>query len=90
MARAPHDKADLASSAVRTTNSKVAVVYTRPETVLEDFAEAMRLADCESFLPKDLATLLKINISWQHYYPAGLPFYFASTAPSGPILKSTW
>ena len=49
---------------------KVAVVYTTPETVLDDIARAMRLADYETHLPKDLATLLKINISWQHYYPA--------------------
>ena len=49
---------------------KVAVVYTTPETVLDDIARAMRLADYQTHLPKDLATLLKINISWQHYYPA--------------------
>ena len=49
---------------------KVAVVYTSPETVIDDVGRAMRLAGYESFLPKDLATLLKINISWQHYYPA--------------------
>ena len=70
MAKAPHGKADLSSSAARTGTPKVAVVYTRPESVLEDFANAMRLADCESYLSKDLTTLLKINISWQHYYPA--------------------
>ncbi len=50
--------------------TKVAVVYTRPETVLEDFGRAMRLAEYESFLPKTSTTLLKINITWQHYYPA--------------------
>jgi uncharacterized protein (DUF362 family) len=49
---------------------KVAVVYTSPETVIEDVGRAMRLADYQSHLPSDLATLLKINISWQHYYPA--------------------
>ena len=49
---------------------KVAVVYTSPETVIDDIGRAMRLADYQSHLPGDLATLLKINISWQHYYPA--------------------
>ena len=49
---------------------KVAMVYTRPETVLDDIARALRLAEYESFLPKSAATLLKINISWQHYSPA--------------------
>ena len=52
------------------TRPKVAVVYTTPETVLDDIGRAMRLADYQAYLPKDLATLLKINISWQHYYPA--------------------
>jgi uncharacterized protein (DUF362 family) len=52
------------------TKSKVAVVYTKPETVFEDIGRAMHMAEYESFLPKDIATLLKINISWQHYYPA--------------------
>ena len=52
------------------TKPKVAVVYATPETVLDDIARAMRLADYQVHLPKELATLLKINISWQHYYPA--------------------
>ena len=51
------------------TKPKVAVVYTTPDTVLEDIGRAMRLADYQAHLSKDLATLLKINISWQHYYP---------------------
>jgi uncharacterized protein (DUF362 family) len=49
---------------------KVAVVYTTPQTVLADISRAMHLAEYESFLPKDVATLLKVNLSWQHYYPA--------------------
>ena len=48
----------------------VAVVYATPETVLDDTARAMRLAGCTDHLPGGLDTLLKINISWQHYYPA--------------------
>ena len=48
----------------------MAVVYTSPETVLDDVGRVMRLADYETHLPADAATLLKINISWQHYYPA--------------------
>ena len=53
-----------------TTKPKVAVVYTTPETVLDDIGRAMHLADYRSYLPDHLDTLLKINISWQHYYPA--------------------
>ncbi len=52
------------------TVPKVAVVYTRPETVIADIGRAMRLAEYGNFLDPALDTLLKINISWQHYYPA--------------------
>ena len=47
----------------------VAVVATTPQTVLDDISRAMRLAGVEQVLSPDLATLLKINISWQHWYP---------------------
>ena len=47
----------------------VAVVATTPKTVLDDISRAMRLAGAERVLSPDLATLLKINISWQHWYP---------------------
>ncbi len=48
----------------------VAVVKTRPETVLQDIEEVLRLAGMESALPKGVTTGLKINISWQTWYPA--------------------
>jgi len=50
--------------------SRVAVVYTSTPTVLDDIGRAMRLVGYTDALPRDAATLLKINISWQHYYPA--------------------
>ncbi len=49
---------------------KVAVLKTTPETVLEDIEQLMKLADFESALPKGIQTGLKINISWQTWYPA--------------------
>ncbi|MDE0744394.1 MAG: DUF362 domain-containing protein [SAR202 cluster bacterium] len=48
----------------------VAVIKTNPATVVADVGSAMRLAGYNSQLAPDAATLLKINISWQHYYPA--------------------
>jgi uncharacterized protein (DUF362 family) len=54
---------------------QVAVLRTQPETVLDDYRRLLKLANYESALPKDRATLLKINISWQQWYPA------CSTAP---------
>jgi uncharacterized protein (DUF362 family) len=52
------------------TSSRVAVVYTSAPTVLSDIARAMHLAGYEDVLPRDVETMLKINISWQRYYPA--------------------
>ncbi|MBN1246839.1 MAG: DUF362 domain-containing protein [Anaerolineae bacterium] len=49
---------------------KVAIVRTRPETVLDDYARLMDLANYREVLPQDKTTLLKINISWQTWYPA--------------------
>ena len=47
----------------------VAVVATRPETVLDDVQRAMVMAGITQYLDPELTTLLKINISWQHWYP---------------------
>ena len=47
----------------------VSVLMTNSETVLPDFAKVMQLAHFEQHLPKTSETLLKVNISWQHYYP---------------------
>jgi len=48
----------------------VAVLKTSPERVLEDYGRLMRLAEYEKYLSKDRETALKVNISWQVYYPA--------------------
>ena len=49
---------------------QVAVLNTQPETVLDDYRRLLKLADYEASLPKDRETLVKINISWQQWYPA--------------------
>jgi uncharacterized protein (DUF362 family) len=49
---------------------KVAVVKTTPQTILEDIEKVMQLGDFQASLPKDNTTGLKINISWQTWYPA--------------------
>jgi len=49
---------------------KVAVVRTSPGTVVEDIARLMDLAGYQAALPKDHDTILKLNISWQTWYPA--------------------
>jgi uncharacterized protein (DUF362 family) len=54
---------------------RVAVLFTKPETVIEDYARLMDLAGYRDSLTPGRKTFLKVNISWQHYYPA------CSTAP---------
>jgi uncharacterized protein (DUF362 family) len=49
---------------------KVAVLKTSPETVLDDYEKLMKLADFQAALPKENKTGLKINVSWQTWYPA--------------------
>jgi len=49
---------------------QVAILRTRPETVLDDYARLLQLARYADNLPKDQDTLLKINISWQIWYPS--------------------
>jgi uncharacterized protein (DUF362 family) len=55
--------------------SKVAVLRTTPETVLEDYQRLMELADLEQHLARASTTILKDNISW-HF-----PFPGANTTP---------
>jgi uncharacterized protein (DUF362 family) len=55
--------------------AKVAVLKTKPETVLEDYARLMELAGFEEALDKNQPTILKDNISW-HF-----PFPSANTTP---------
>ena len=49
---------------------KVAVLKTTPDTVLEDYRQLMHLAGYQQALSKDVETILKINVSWQTWYPA--------------------
>jgi uncharacterized protein (DUF362 family) len=49
---------------------KVAALRTSPETVVEDIARLMDLAGYQAALPKDHDPILKLNISWQTWYPA--------------------
>ena len=55
--------------------SKVAILKTRPETVLEDYKRLMHLAEYDKVISPGNKIFLKINISWHHFYPA------CSTAP---------
>lgn len=58
-----------------TSRSKVAVLFTKPETVLQDYERLLELAGVQDALDPKATTILKDNISW-HY-----PFPSANTTP---------
>src|SRR5579862_3971283 len=49
--------------------SRVAILRTRPATVLEDYHRLLNLAGYQEVVDKDADTALKINISWHFFYP---------------------
>jgi uncharacterized protein (DUF362 family) len=50
--------------------SQVAVLHTRPETVVADYGRLMRLVKYDQVLSRDHDLLLKLNLSWTKYFPA--------------------
>src|SRR5258705_6856460 len=57
-------------SAPRARTARVAVVRTRPETVISDYARVMDLAGYRDTLSPARDTLIKLNLSWTKYFPA--------------------
>ena len=57
-------------AAPRTQTARVAVVRTRPETVIADYARVMDLAGYRNTLSRDRDTLIKLNLSWTKYFPS--------------------
>jgi uncharacterized protein (DUF362 family) len=51
-------------------SSAVALLRTRPETVVEDYGRLMRLVKYGEVLPRDQDLILKLNLSWTKYFPA--------------------
>jgi uncharacterized protein (DUF362 family) len=50
--------------------ARVAVLRTRPETVLRDYARLLELAGYDETLSRGTDTLIKLNLSWTKYFPA--------------------
>lgn len=49
--------------------SKVAILRTKPESVVEDVVKVMEMADVGTSLDKKATTILKNNLSWHLLYP---------------------
>lgn len=52
------------------SQSKVAILRTTPRTVLADYHRVMNLAGYQDVIDRSAETALKINISWQNFFPA--------------------
>jgi uncharacterized protein (DUF362 family) len=50
--------------------SQVAVLRTRPETVVGDYGRLMRLVKYDQVLSRDQDLIVKLNLSWTKYFPA--------------------
>jgi uncharacterized protein (DUF362 family) len=50
--------------------ARVAVVRTRPDTVISDYARVMDLARYRDTLHREGDTLIKLNLSWTKYFPS--------------------
>lgn len=50
--------------------STVALLRTRPETVIRDYHTLLNLAGYQGVVAKDADTALKVNISWHFFFPA--------------------
>ena len=50
--------------------ARVAVVRTRPDTVIADYARVMDLAGYRGTLSTQRDTLVKLNLSWTKYFPS--------------------
>lgn len=58
------------SSAAPVRTARVAVVRTSPETVLDDYARVMDLAQYRAAVSPGADLLLKLNLSWTKYFPS--------------------
>ena len=54
----------------KSQTARVAVVRTRPDSVIDDYARVMELAGYRDTLSTSRDTLIKLNLSWTKYFPA--------------------
>ena len=50
--------------------SQVAILRTRPDTVVADYGRLIRLVKYDQVLSRDVDLILKLNLSWTKYFPA--------------------
>ena len=52
------------------TKPQIFVIKTSPKTILEDYKKLMHLTEYQKRFPKDLKTIIKLNLSWSKFYPS--------------------
>ncbi|MFX1258471.1 MAG: hypothetical protein ACFFAN_11465, partial [Promethearchaeota archaeon] len=53
-----------------TNKSQIFVLKTSPKKVIDDYSKLMNLAEYQKRFPKNLKTIIKLNLSWSKFYPA--------------------
>jgi len=53
-----------------TEKSQIFVVKTTPKSVLDDYKKLMHMAEYQKRFPKDLKTIIKLNLSWSKFFPS--------------------
>jgi len=49
---------------------QIFVLKTSSETILKDYASLMHMSDYQKRFPKDLNTIIKLNLSWSKFFPS--------------------
>ncbi len=55
---------------IMSVKPQIFVVKTSSETVLSDYARLMHMANYQERFPKNLRTIIKLNLSWSKFFPA--------------------
>jgi len=55
---------------IMTDKPQVFVIKTSSKTVLSDYTKLMHMANYQKRFPKDLKTIIKLNLSWSKFFPA--------------------
>ena len=53
-----------------TEKPQIYVLKTSPKTVLDDYKKLMHMAEYQKRFPKDLQTIIKLNLSWSKFFPS--------------------
>ncbi|MFX0080249.1 MAG: DUF362 domain-containing protein [Candidatus Hodarchaeota archaeon] len=50
--------------------TQIFVIKTSPKSIFEDYAKLMHMAKYQDRFPKELKTIIKLNLSWSKFFPA--------------------